>query len=71
MRYRITIDLGPQLGERLQSHCEATGQRPSEVVRIAVANLLRVKPPKMDGHLANLRQYQDRDHSGGSTTSET
>ena len=78
MQHRITVDLGP-LYLRLQSHCEATGQRPSEVVRDAVAKLLRVKPPKMDGNVANLRQYKksppapkkSTPHSGGSTTSNS
>ena len=56
-QHRITVDLGP-LYSRLQSHCEATGQRPSEVVREAVAKLLRVKPPRMDGQVKNLRQYR-------------
>lgn len=77
-QHRITVDLGP-LYSRLESHCESTGQRPSEVVRIAVAKLLKVKPPKMDGNVANLRQYKKSPpvnknsphHSGGSTTSET
>ena len=57
MQHRITVDLGP-LYSRLQSHCEATGQRPSEVVREAVAKLLKVKAPKMDGQIKNLRQYR-------------
>lgn len=56
-RHRITIDLGPLL-PRLQAHCEATGRRASDVVREVVAKLLKVKPPAMDGNLANLRQYK-------------
>ena len=78
MQHRITVDLGP-LHERLQSHCEATGQRPSEVVREALAKMLRVKPPRMDGNVANLKQYKksppvskkSTPHSGGSTTAES
>lgn len=67
---RITIDLGP-LHERLLSHCEATGKRPSDVVRQAVAKLLKVKVPKMDGNLKTLRQYKkqappDKDCADGS-----
>lgn len=67
---RITIDLGPLL-PRLQAHCEATGKRPSDVVRQAVAKLLRVKQPEMKGHLANLRQYQDRDQGSSSKGAES
>jgi hypothetical protein len=57
MRGKITVDLGP-LHELLQEHCQSTGKRPSDVVRQAVARLLKVKPPAMDGNLANLRQYK-------------
>lgn len=67
---RITVDLGP-LAEPLAEYCERHGVRASDAVRKAVAKLLRIKAPEMRGHLANLRQYQDRDHSGGSTTSDT
>ena len=61
MRHRLTIDLGP-LYPRLQKHCDKTGQRPSDVVRSALAKLLGVKPPEMHGHVANLWQNAGKPH---------
>lgn len=54
---RITVDLGP-LAEPLAEYCERHGIRTSDAVRKALAKMLGCKPPRMDGQLANLRQYQ-------------
>lgn len=54
---KLTVRLG-DLRQPLESWCDKHGETPSEAVRLAVANLLCVEPPSMDGHLANLRQNQ-------------
>ena len=61
MQNRITGDLGPLL-PRLQAHCEQTGQRASDTVREAVARLLGVQAPEMDGHCQNLWQNAGKPH---------
>ena len=58
---RVTVDLGP-LYPLLQKHCDRTGETPSVAVRSAVAKLLRVKPPRMNGYEANLWQNAGKPH---------
>jgi len=76
VQHRITVDLGPLL-PRLQAHCRDHGVRASDTVREAVARLLGVQAPEMDGHTANLWQNSGKphprlkNHSGGNTTSES
>jgi len=59
---RITVDLGPLL-PALQTHCQAAQERPSDVVRRALARELKQPVPTLRGHVANLRQYQRRKKS--------
>lgn len=56
---RITFRPGP-LAEPLAVRCQATGERPSDVVRIALARELGQAVPKLDGQVKNLRQYRKR-----------
>jgi hypothetical protein len=46
MNDRVTFRLGP-LAEPLASYCEKHGTTPSDVIRMALAKMLRVKVPKM------------------------
>ena len=57
MRSLITVDLGPLL-PALQAHCQARQERPSDVVRRALARELKQPVPTLRGHVANLRQYR-------------
>jgi hypothetical protein len=43
---RITFRLGP-LVKPLSDYCEKHGTTPSDVIRLALAKMLRVKVPKM------------------------
>jgi hypothetical protein len=55
MKPKLTIVLGP-LAEPLAAYCEKHGTTPSEAARLALAKLLRVKPPKMvEGNPAFVR----------------
>jgi hypothetical protein len=54
---KFTVRLG-DLRQPLEAWCDKHDETPSEAVRLAVAKLLGVEPPAMDGHLANLRQNQ-------------
>jgi hypothetical protein len=57
MRHVITVDLGPLL-QPLQAHCQARQERPSDVVRRALARELNQPIPVLRGQVANLRQYR-------------
>jgi hypothetical protein len=46
MNDRITFRLGPLAGP-LAAYCEKHGTTPSDVIRTALAKMLRVKVPKM------------------------
>jgi hypothetical protein len=46
MNDRVTFRLGP-LAEPLAAYCEKHGTTPSDVIRMALAKMLRVKVPKM------------------------
>jgi hypothetical protein len=46
MNDRVTFRLGP-LAEPLAAYCEKHGTTPSDVIRLALAKMLRVKVPKM------------------------
>jgi hypothetical protein len=46
MNDRITFRLGP-LAEPLAAYCKKHGTTPSDVIRMALAKMLRVKVPKM------------------------
>jgi hypothetical protein len=46
MSDRITFRLGPLAGP-LAAYCEKHGTTPSDVIRLALAKMLRVKVPKM------------------------
>ena len=52
---KLTVRLG-DLRQPLEAWCDKHASTPSEAVRLAVAKLLGVEPPAMDGNLANLRQ---------------
>ena len=68
MQHRITVDLGPELHLALRTRAAASGSRPSDEVRKAIAKHLRVKCPVLRGQVKNLRQYR---HSGGSGGSDS
>jgi len=46
MNDRVTFRLGP-LAQPLAAYCEKQGTTPSDVIRLAVARLLRVEAPAM------------------------
>jgi hypothetical protein len=52
---RITFRPGPLAGP-LAAYCERHGTTPSEAVRLAVAKMLRVEAPAMEGHVETIRR---------------
>jgi hypothetical protein len=55
MNDRVTFRLGPLAGA-LAAYCKKHDTTPSEATRLALAKLLRAKPPKMvEGNPAFLR----------------
>lgn len=56
---RITFRLG-ELAGPLAIRCQTTGERPSDVVRLALARELGQPVPRLRGQLKNLRQYRKR-----------
>jgi hypothetical protein len=53
---KMTLRLG-DLRQPLEDWCNKHNVSPSEAMRTALASMLGVEPPAMDGNLANLKQY--------------
>jgi hypothetical protein len=55
MTDRITFRLG-SLAAPLAAYCEKHETTPSEAARLAIAKMLRVEPPAMEGHVEAIRR---------------